>query len=120
MEPRPFQLCVAPDVLEDLQIRLQRTRRVRRTAAPDWTHGVDPSYLDELIAYWLNGFDWRLQEAKLNALPQFKADLQQCLLHFVHVRGRGTQNLPLLLLHGWPDSFLRYSKIIPMLTDPRR
>jgi pimeloyl-ACP methyl ester carboxylesterase len=120
MEPRPFQLHVEADVLEDLWLRLRRTRRVRRLAAADWKHGVEPSYLDELIAYWLNGFDWGLQEAKLNALPQFKADLPQCRMHFVHVKGRGPDNLPLLLLHGWPDSFFRYSKVIPMLTDPRR
>jgi pimeloyl-ACP methyl ester carboxylesterase len=120
VEPEPFKLHVERDVLQDLRVRLERTRRVRGIAAPDWKHGVDPSYLDELIAYWLNGFDWQLQEEKLNAQPHYRASVDGARLHFVHARGRGSENLPLLLLHGWPDSFLRYVKLIPILADPRR
>jgi microsomal epoxide hydrolase len=71
-----------------------------------------------LIEYWRSGFDWRQQEAKLNALPQFTADLDGNALHFVHVTGRGPKPMPLLLLHGWPDSFYRYIKVIPAFSDP--
>lgn len=120
MKPKPFKLHVEHGVLEDLRVRLQGARRVRGIAAPGWKRGVDPCYLDELIAYWQNGFDWSQQEDKLNSLPQFTANVDGARMHFVHVRGRAAQSLPLLLLHGWPDSCLRYSKVIPILSDPRR
>ena len=120
MEPRPYHLCVGEPILQDLRMRLQRTRRLPGGAPSDWTRGVDPDYLDGLVGYWLDGFDWHLQEKRLNAQPQFKAHIGDDQIYFLHIKGRAAESMPLLLLHGWPDSFLRYSKVIPLLADPRR
>src|SRR6185295_4226461 len=68
----------------------------------------------ELVAYWADGFDWAAREARLGELPRFKADG----IHFVHAKAAGATGFPLVLSHGWPDSFWRYTKIIPLLTDP--
>ena len=106
----PFTVAVPDDVLDDLRHRLLRTRWPAEVAGVGWDRGTDPAYLRDLVAYWADGFDWRAQEASLNELPHHKADG----LHFVHRPGAG---LPVLLLHGWPDSFLRYVKVLPLLAD---
>ena len=104
----PFTVAVPDEVLDDLRDRLRRTRWPAAVAGVGWDRGTDPAYLRDLVAYWADGFDWRAQEARINALPHVKADG----LHFVHQPGDG---LPILLLHGWPDSFLRYEKVLPLL-----
>ena len=118
---RPFELHVADDVLNDLKARLARVRWPDEPpgAAP-WQYGADLRYLRELVTYWRDGFDWRAQEAKLNALPQYVASVADIDLHFVHVPGKGPNPLPLLLSHGWPGSIWEFHKLIPMLTDPAR
>jgi microsomal epoxide hydrolase len=73
-----------------------------------------------LVDHWRDGFDWRAQEARLNAFPQFKVPLHGIDLHFLHVPGRGPDPLPLLLSHGWPGSVLEFLDLIPRLTDPAR
>lgn len=78
----------------------------------------DRGYLGELIRYWLHDFDWRSQEAKINRLAQFRASIEGLQIHFIHERGKGANPFPLILTHGYPDSFCRFAKIIPMLTDP--
>ncbi len=83
-----------------------------------WSMGTDAAYLKELVVYWRDGYDWRKHEAELNALPQFKADIDGTTIHFVHVKGKGPNPRPLILTHGWPDSFHRFHKVIPLLTDP--
>jgi pimeloyl-ACP methyl ester carboxylesterase len=113
----PFQIHFDQAILDDLQSRLRRTRAVPDIGSKEWRFGSNPSYLHGLLDYWRTGFDWRSQEARLNALPQFRADLDGARIHFVHMAGRGPDAMPLLLLHGWPDSFYRYSKVIPLLTD---
>src|ERR687897_872870 len=94
-EIRPFRIDIPQADLEDLADRLARTR-------------------------WTDGFDWRKQEAELNRSAQFWAEIGGFRVHFVHERGKGPHPMPILLLHGWPDSFYRFHKIIPMLTDPAR
>lgn len=74
--------------------------------------------LSELVAYWRDGYDWRAQEAVLNALPQFHAPVGKSMIHFVRAEGCGAAPFPLLLAHGWPDGFNRFAKLIPLLTDP--
>jgi pimeloyl-ACP methyl ester carboxylesterase len=106
----PFTVAVPDDVLDDLRFRLVRTRWPAPVAGVGWSRGTDPGYLRDLVGYWADGFDWRACEADINRLPQFKADG----LHFVHQPGEG---LPVLLLHGWPDSFLRYAAVLPLLGD---
>ena len=117
---RPFTIDVSQATLEDLQGRLTRTRWPDEVNDAGWTMGANLGYLKELVAYWQNDFDWREQESRLNAFPQFKAEIDGVSVHFIHVRGKGKNPTPLLLLHGWPDSFFRFHKIIPMLTDPER
>jgi hypothetical protein len=109
----PFRIAVAQDVLDDLRERLSRTRWPVAVAGTGWDRGTDLGYLRSLVAYWLDGFDWRAREAALNELPHFRTASG---LHFVHQRAADPDALPLLLIHGWPDSFLRYVKLLPLLT----
>jgi pimeloyl-ACP methyl ester carboxylesterase len=117
MQERPFRIDIEQNVLDDLQARLQRTRWRSFTAESGWDAGTRHDWLKDLVQYWHTRYDWRQQEAKLNALPQFKARIDEADLHFIHVKGRGTQPVPLLLLHGWPDSFFRFHKVIPTFSD---
>jgi hypothetical protein len=85
-----------------------------------WSLGTDVDYLRELVADWVDGYDWPTQEAALARLPHFRVPLDDLGIHFVHARAVSPDGapLPLILTHGWPDSFWRYSKVIPLLTDP--
>jgi pimeloyl-ACP methyl ester carboxylesterase len=114
----PFQIHVGEEVLDDLRLRLRETRWTHVDGAPSWELGTHPAYLRQLVTYWRVGYDFRAREAELNALPQFKAQVDDASLHFVHLRGRGLHPTPLLLLHGWPDSFYRFSKVMRRLADP--
>ena len=120
MKPQPFQIDVPQTVLEDLQERLARTRWPDEVEGAGWDYGASLGYMKELADYWQNDYDWRKQEAKLNTFNHFKADIDGFGVHFIHERGKGPNPTPLLLLHGWPDSFYRFYKVIPMLTDPER
>jgi pimeloyl-ACP methyl ester carboxylesterase len=108
----PYTIDVPEQVLDDLRDRLARTRWPTPVEGVGWDRGTDLGYLRELVAYWRDGFDWRRREAALNELPHFRAGG----LHLVHQRSSAPDALPLLLLHGWPDSFLRYAKVLPLLT----
>lgn len=114
----PFKIEIGQAVLEDLQERLQRTRWTDEPANAGWNYGTNPAYLKELAAYWQEHYDWRKQEAMLNTLPHYKTEIDGTGIHFIHVKGKGSNPRPLLLTHGWPDSFYRFYKVIPMLTDP--
>lgn len=114
----PFTIDIPQTTLDDLQERLARTRWPDEAPGAGWSMGTSLAYLRELTAYWQDGYDWRKHEAALNEVPQFKTELDGLELHFVHVRGKGPNPTPLLLTHGWPDSFYRFHKVIPMLTDP--
>ncbi len=117
-EVRPFRIDVPQADLDDLRERLSRTRWTDEVEGAGWDYGTNLGYLRELVEYWRDGFDWRKQEAKLNEFAHFRAEVDGFGVHFVHERGKGPDPMPILLLHGWPDSFHRMHKIIPMLTDP--
>jgi pimeloyl-ACP methyl ester carboxylesterase len=119
---RPFQVAVDDDVLDDLAARLGRVRWPDEIpgSAGSWEYGTDLGYLQELVAYWRDGFDWRAQEKAINEFPQFMAEVGDIDVHFLHVEGNGPAPLPLLLCHGWPGSFWEFHRIIPRLTDPAR
>jgi len=119
-KPRPFQLRVPDAVLDDLRQRLSRTRLPDEPPLEPWSTGTSVAYLKGLLDYWHDGFDWRAQEARLNALRQFTVPLAGIDLHFIHEEGRGPDPMPLLLLHGWPGSVIEFHKLLPMLTDPAR
>ena len=83
-----------------------------------WEAGTDLNCLKELVAYWHDTYDWGKQEAALNQFAHFKTEVDDIGIHFIHERGQGPNPFPLILTHGYPDSFYRFAKIIPMLTDP--
>jgi pimeloyl-ACP methyl ester carboxylesterase len=123
--PEPFAPQAAPAVLEDLRARLRATRWPDAPEDAGWSLGTDLAYLRELVAYWADGFDWPAREAALGRLPRFRVPLGGLAIHFVHARAAAPAGsrerapvLPLVLCHGWPDSFWRYVKVIPLLTDP--
>ena len=117
-EISPFRIEVPDDVLSDLRRRLEYTRWVGAVEGTHWEAGTDFDYLRELVAYWQSTYDWRKQEAALNRFAHFKTQIDDVGIHFIHERGKGPNPFPILLTHGYPDSFLRFAKIIPMLTDP--
>jgi pimeloyl-ACP methyl ester carboxylesterase len=118
MKTTPFRIEVKDAVLSDLRDRLARTRWPESPADAGWAMGTDLPFMKRLTEHWLSKYDWRAQEAALNAYPQFIADVNGTDLHFVHVRGKGPNPTPLLLIHAFPDSFYRFHKTIEFLTDP--
>ena len=118
--PEPFILHTEPAALDDLRARLRATRWPDAPEDAGWSLGADVDYLRELVAYWADEFDWSAQEAALARLPHFRVALDGLNIHFVHARAATSTGsaFPLVLTHGWPDSFWRYTKVIPLLTDP--
>jgi microsomal epoxide hydrolase len=120
IKPIPFTLHIPDADIADLRERLARTRFPDSAPGEAWAYGADVAYLRELTEYWRTKFDWRAEEAALNAFPQFRAPLEEVDLHYLHVPGVGPDPMPLLLLHGWPGSLFEFLEIIPRLTDPAR
>ena len=115
---RPFTIAVPDEVLADLQARLSRTRLPDQIPGTDWDYGTDRAYLEDLLEYWQDGFDWRAQEQILNQFDQFKTVIDGIDVHFIHERSPVEVATPLLLTHGWPGSFTEFTQIIGPLTDP--
>jgi microsomal epoxide hydrolase len=120
IKPVPFTLQIPDADIADLRDRLARTRFPDAAAGEAWAYGTEVDYLRELTEYWRTTFDWRAEEAALNAFPQFRVGLEDVDLHYLHLRGVGPDPMPLLLLHGWPGSVFEFLDIIPRLTDPAR
>lgn len=118
MSAQSFTIAVSDATLADLDDRLARTRWPDAVDGTGWNYGTSREYLQSLVAYWQDGFDWRAQERRLNAFPHFRATVNGIGLHFIHQRGNGVDPIPLLLLHGWPGSFVQMLDILPLLTDP--
>jgi pimeloyl-ACP methyl ester carboxylesterase len=118
MPVKPYKLAAPQEVLDDLQERLARTRWTDEYEGTGWEYGTNLAYMKELAEYWQHRYDWRQQEAYLNSFPHFTVELGGEVMTFIHVRGMGANPVPVLLLHGWPDSVCRYLKLIPLLTDP--
>jgi pimeloyl-ACP methyl ester carboxylesterase len=119
-QPVPFTLRMPDADIADLRERLARTRFPDQAPGEPWAYGTDVAYLRGLIEYWRAGFDWRAEEAALNAFQQFRVPIDGIDLHYLHVAGVGPNPMPLLLLHGWPGSVFEFLDIIPRLTDPAR
>jgi pimeloyl-ACP methyl ester carboxylesterase len=113
-----FAIDVPAAVLRDLDERLARTRWPDHLPGTGWDYGADTAYLRELVAHWQSGYDWREQERALNRFEHFHARIDGTRIHFVHARSRDADAVPLLLLHGWPSSFVQMLDVIPLLTDP--
>lgn len=118
MAPKPFTLSVPDEQIANLKQRLALTRFPDAAPGADWAYGASVPYLRELVAYWREAFDWRAQEAALNAFPQYTIPLHDIDVHVLHVPGNGPSPMPLLLMHGWPGSVFEFLDIIPRLTDP--
>lgn len=114
----PFRVDVPEADLADLRQRIARTRWPEPETAEGWSQGVPLSYLQELSAYWADGYDWREVESRLNALPQFITEIDGLPIHFLHVRSPHPDALPLIVTHGWPGSVVEFLKVIGPLTDP--
>ena len=113
---REFRLEVPESDLDDLRDRLARTRWPEAPTVDGWGQGVPLEYARELCDHWANRYDWRRCEAELNALPQFRTGLDgggddMCQIHFVHLRSRHENAMPLILTHGWPGSVVELSLI---------
>ncbi|MCV9960305.1 epoxide hydrolase 1 [Pararhizobium sp. BT-229] len=115
---RPFQFTASDQQLTELRERILATRWPERETVPDQSQGVQLSTMEELSRYWATDYDWRKGEAKLNAYPQFITEIDGLDIHFIHVRSKHEDALPLIVTHGWPGSVMEQLKIIEPLTNP--
>jgi len=115
----PFGIKIPQAVLDDLQTRLAQTRWTDEIAGAGWNYGANLEYMKELCAYWRERFDWRKQEAELNRFNHFTSEIDGLKIHFIHEKSASENSIPLLLTHGFPDSFYRFKKIIPLLTEEK-
>jgi pimeloyl-ACP methyl ester carboxylesterase len=115
---RPFHIAFPEEQLVDLRRRIAATRWPDRETVADQSQGVRLAKLQELVRYWGSDYNWRKAEAKLNELPQFVTEIEGLDIHFVHVRSRHPNALPLIMTHGWPGSVLELLKTVGPLTDP--
>ena len=116
----PFRIAVSDRVLADLQRRLDNTRFPSQIDGSGWDYGTDLAYMRELVQYWRHKYDWRAHERRLNQLPQFKTTIDGLEIHFVHQRSRLLNAKPVVLIHGWPGSFMEFTKVIDRFTEPVR
>jgi pimeloyl-ACP methyl ester carboxylesterase len=115
---RPFSVHFSDQDLADLKRRIEATRWPEREIVPDQTQGVQLATIQKLARYWETQYDWRKCEAKLNALPQFITTIDGVDIHFIHVRSKNANALPIIVTHGWPGSIIEQLKIIDPLTNP--
>jgi pimeloyl-ACP methyl ester carboxylesterase len=114
----PYRIDVPEADLVDLRDRLRRTRWPERETVDDWSQGVPLAYLRDLCEYWADGYDWRVVEARLNAIPQVRVEIGGLGIHALHARSPHPDALPLVLTHGWPGSVVEFLKVVGPLTDP--
>src|SRR5256714_12412205 len=117
-EIRPFPIAVPEEELVELRRRIAATRWPHKELVPDRSQGVQLATLQELARYWMTDYDWRACEAKLNALPQFKTEIDGVDIHFIHVKSPHENALPLIITHGWPGSIMELLETVGPLTDP--
>ncbi len=115
--PDRFRIHISEQELADLKKRIISTRWTDEITSSGWEYGASRAYLKELANYWANDFNWRSQEARLNKFNHFRSTVDGVRVHFIHERGKGKKSTPIVLLHGWPSSFLQMEKIIPLLTE---
>ena len=114
-----FTIAIPQNILDDLNNRLDNTRWLDALGDEGWKYGLSIPWMRKLISYWRNNYDWREQEEELNSFANFRVTLRDdTAIHFIYERGRGPAPLPIILTHGFPDSFARFATLIPLLTDP--
>ncbi|MBM3693154.1 MAG: epoxide hydrolase 1, partial [Actinobacteria bacterium] len=119
LEVTPFTVAVPEATLADLHERLARTRFPEQIPGAGWDYGSELEYVRDLVAYWRDAYDWRAEEARINAFDQFLTTIDGQRVHFVHQRSPEPDALPLLITHGWPGSVVEFLDVIGPLTDPR-
>jgi pimeloyl-ACP methyl ester carboxylesterase len=107
-------------MLDDMRSRIRATRWADDFGNSDWRYGVERGWLQSICAYWADGFDWRAQEAAMNRFPHFRVEIDGIPIHFMHIRGKGPNPMPLIMTHGWPWTFWDWQGVIGPLTDPAR
>jgi pimeloyl-ACP methyl ester carboxylesterase len=117
-EIRPFRVDIPQADIDDLHERLDHTRWPSELPRVSWNRGVPVGYLKGLVQYWRTGYDWRAHEVRLNAYPQFLTEIDGQTIHFLHVQSSEPNATPLMLIHGWPGSFVEFIELIGPLTDP--
>lgn len=115
---KPFRIDIPQEAIDDLHRRLDNVRWPEPGPGEDWSRGVPPDYLKGLAQYWRTSYDWREHEKRLNELPQFTTEIDGQTIHFLHIRSPEADALPLLLIHGWPGSFVEFLDVIGPLSDP--
>lgn len=115
---RPFHINISQDALTDLKRHLAATRWPEQETVPDRSQGVQLATMKALVSYWQSSYDWHKVEARLNSLPQFVTSIDGLDIHFIHVRSKQPNALPVIITHGWPGSIIEQLKIIGPLTDP--
>jgi pimeloyl-ACP methyl ester carboxylesterase len=115
---RPFRVEMPDEVIADLRRRIAATRLPTKELVDDRAQGVQLATIQELARHWAADYDWRACEARLNALPQFKTGIDGVDIHFIHVRSRHENALPLIITHGWPGSVIELLEVVGPLTDP--
>ncbi|HEX9031022.1 MAG TPA: alpha/beta fold hydrolase [Streptosporangiaceae bacterium] len=117
-EITPFRIDIPESDLDDLRQRLRQTRWPEAATVDDWSQGVPLAYLRDLCDHWLEHYDWRASEARLNRFPQFRTEIDGLAIHFIHARSPHDDAQPLIITHGWPGSVVEFHKVIGPLTDP--
>lgn len=117
-EIRAFTLAVPQQELDDLNTRIDLTRWPEKETVEDWSQGTPLAALQDVVAYWRAGYDWRRCEARLNALGQFMTEIDGLPIHFIHVRSPHAGAMPLIMTHGWPGSVIEFMSVIEALTNP--
>lgn len=115
---RPFTLNISDAVLDDLRRRLCGARWPEKEPVDDWSQGTPLAALQDLCTYWLESYDWRACEARLNAFGQFVTEISGLDIHFLHVCSSRSDAVPMILTHGWPGSVREFFEVIPLLTEP--
>jgi pimeloyl-ACP methyl ester carboxylesterase len=116
--PTPFSIAVPDAEIDDLKARLAATRFPATLEGVGWDYGTEDAFLHRFVDYWTNEYDWRAAEKRLNGFAQFTEEVNGETVHFVHVRGRGESNVPLLLTNGWPSNFVELLPLVPLVTEP--
>ncbi|MBP7080195.1 MAG: epoxide hydrolase [Rhodocyclaceae bacterium] len=114
----PFKIAIGDAQLDDLKRRLRATRWPDKETPGDWSQGIPLQYMQEVVAYWAETYDWRAREASLNRFEQFRTTIDGLGIHFIHHRSPHPGALPLLMTHGWPGSIVEFQKVIGALADP--
>jgi len=116
--PEPFEISIPDAELEDLRSRLSKWRRAADFANDDWRYGTNGEYLATLVDYWIDEYDWRAHEARINEFDHFRVAIDDIPIHYLHVRGQGPDPIPLVMTHGWPWTFWDFEKVLRPLSDP--